>query len=256
MIFTNNQKNTISQVPIPNSYSGAFSARYLRSHPPVLTMPNEQVRNTPRQFSFDGKPSTTTLSYDGGPSPDNPRIPTLLRRSGILAPNTAVLPAEPAKSELPKHKPMKWGEPTWFMFHTIAEKIKPEYYIQYRSEIMNIIRIVCNTLPCPICANHATQYMQNINDSQLSTKEDLQRMLWAFHNSVNERKGQPIFPNDNGQLHAKYSKANTRVIIQNFIVVHKDRQSGFRMMADDFYRNKNINMIKTWFVRNISIFEN
>jgi hypothetical protein len=231
MIFTNNQKNAISQVPIPNSYSGAFSARYLRSHPPVLTMPNEQVRNTPRQFSFDGKPSTTT-------------------------PNTAVLPAEPAKSELPKHKPMKWGEPTWFMFHTIAEKIKPEYYIQYRSEIMNIIRIVCNTLPCPICANHATQYMQNINDSQLSTKEDLQRMLWAFHNSVNERKGQPIFPNDNGQLHAKYSKANTRVIIQNFIVVHKDRQSGFRMMADDFYRNKNINMIKTWFVRNISIFEN
>jgi hypothetical protein len=232
MIFTNNQKNTISQVPIPNnSYSGAFSERYLRSHPPVLTMPNEQVRNTPRQFLFDGKPSTTT-------------------------PTTVVLPDKPTTPELLQHKPMKWGEPTWFMFHTIAEKIKPEYYTQYRSEIMNIIRIVCNTLPCPICANHATQYMQNINDSQLYTKEDLQLMLWAFHNSVNERKGQPIFPNDNGQLHAKYSKANTRVIIQIFIVVHKDRQSGFRMMADDFYRNKNINMIKTWFVRNISIFEN
>jgi hypothetical protein len=98
--------------------------------------------------------------------------------------------------------------------------------------------------------------MQNINDSQLSTKEDLQRMLWAFHNSVNERKGLPFFPNDNGQLRAKYSKANTRSIIQHFLIVHKDKQSGFRMMADDFYRNKNINMIKTWFARNISIFEN
>jgi hypothetical protein len=232
MIFTNNQKNMMRQVPVPNSYTTAFSAKYLRSHPPILAMPNEHARSIPRQFSFDGKPSTAKT------------------------PTTVALPEKPATPELPQQKPMKWGEPTWFMFHTIAEKIKPEYYIQYRSEIMNIIRIVCNTLPCPICANHATQYMQNINDSQLSTKEDLQRMLWAFHNSVNERKGLPFFPNDNGQLRAKYSKANTRSIIQHFLIVHKDKQSGFRMMADDFYRNKNINMIKTWFARNISIFEN
>ena len=230
MIFTNNQKNTITQVPVPHSYTGAFSARYLRSHPPILSMPNEQqLRSNSRQYIQQPPPTI----------------------------NRAVTPTEPAP-EIPQTqpKPMKWGQPTWFMFHTIAEKIKPEYYIQYRNEIMNIIRIVCNTLPCPICANHASQYMQNIHDSQLSTKEDLQRMLWAFHNSVNERKGQPFFPNDNGQLHEKYSRANTRVIIQNFLVVHKDKQSGFRMMADDFFRNKNINMIQTWFVRNISIFEN
>lgn len=227
MIFTNNQKNLISQTAIPHSYAGAFSARYLRSHPPTLSMPNEHMRSAPHQIAVQ-RP---------------------------YAPVSSPPPAEPAPV-LSQPKPMKWGEPTWFMFHTIAEKIKPEFYIQYRSEIMNIIRIICNTLPCPICANHATQYMQNINDSQLSTKEDLQRMLWAFHNSVNERKGLPFFPNDNGQLHEKYSRANTRAIISNFIVVHKDKQSGFRMMADDFYRNKNINMIKSWFVRNISIFDN
>ena len=225
MIFTNNQKTLISQNATPHSYTGAFSRRYLRSHTPALSMPNEHIYSGPRQ-------SAVQPSY-------------------VPAPRTI----EPAP-DLPQPKSMKWGEPTWFMFHTIAEKIKPEFYIQYRSEIMNIIRIICNTLPCPICANHATQYMQNIHDSQLSTKEDLQRMLWAFHNSVNERKGLPFFPNDNGQLHEKYSRANTRAIIQNFIVVHKDKQSGFRMMADDFYRNKNISMIKSWFVRNISIFDN
>ena len=228
MIFTNNQKNTISQVPIPHSYTGAFSARYLRSHQPALSMPNEQKHSMPRQYAVQP-----------------PSAPVKAAKQI----STEVV------SDLPKPKPMKWGEPTWFMFHTIAEKIKPEYYTQYRSELMNIIRIVCNTLPCPICANHASQYMQNINDSQLSTKEDFQRMLWAFHNSVNERKGQPFFANDKGQLHAKYSRANTRGIIQNFIVVHKDKQSGFRMMADDFYRNKSINMIKSWFVRNISLFD-
>lgn len=227
MLFTNNQTKTILQVPIPHSYTGAFSARYIRAHPPSLPMPNEQSLNPTTKYIQSSIPSQSR-SYEPAPEVSRP---------------------------LPLPKLMKWGEPTWFMFHTIAEKIKPEYYVQYRSEIMNIIRIVCNTLPCPICANHASQYMQNINDSLLYTKEDLQRMLWAFHNSVNERKGHPVFPNDNGQLHAKYSRANTRVIIQNFIVIHKDRHAGFRMMADDFYRNKNINMIKSWFVRNISIFD-
>jgi len=228
MLFTNNQKNLIQQVPMPHSYTGAFSSRYMRAHPPILSMPNENTRSIPRQF-ITQQPSAPAVSRTVTPIESTP--------------------------EVPKPKQMKWGEPTWYMFHIIAEKIKPEFYTQYRSEIMNIIRIVCNTLPCPICANHATQYMQNISDSQLSTKEDLQRMLWAFHNSVNERKGQPFFPNDKGQLHDKYSRANTRAIIQNFIVVHKDKQSGFRMTTDDFYRNKNINMIKSWFIRNISIFE-
>lgn len=230
MIFTNNQKNLIHQVPMPQSYASAFSARYMRAHSPALSIPNEQMRSLPRQF-ITQQPSAPVASRTVTTIESAPDVPQ----------------SQP--------KQMKWGEPTWYMFHTIAEKIKSELYTQYRSEIMNIIRIVCNTLPCPVCANHATQYMQNINDLQLSTKEDLQRMLWAFHNSVNERKGQPFFPNDKGQLHDKYSKANTRVIIHNFIVVHKDKQSGFRMMADDFYRNKNINMIKSWFVRNISIFE-
>jgi hypothetical protein len=230
MLFTNNQKNIVMQVPNHHSYTGAFSSRYMRAHPPALSMPNEHTRSIPRQFITQ-----------------QPSVPAVSR--------TATLIESASDPEVPKPKLMKWGEPTWYLFHTIAEKIKPEFYTQYRSEIMNIIRIVCNTLPCPICANHATQYMQNINDSQLSTKEDLQRMLWAFHNSVNERKGQPFFPNDKGQLRNKYSRANTRAIIQNFIVVHKDKQSGFRMTTGDFYRNKNINMIKSWFIRYISIFE-
>lgn len=234
MIFTNNQKNTILQVPIPHNYTGAFSSRYLRAHPPSLPTNNPAVsQRVPSQYTL----------YETAAA-----LPRQVVSQTVTTPgNTA---------EISQHKPMKWGEPTWFMFHTIAEKIKPEYYLQYRSEILNIIRIVCNTLPCPICANHASQYMQNINELQLHTKEDLQRLLWTFHNSVNERKGQPFFKNENGQLHAKYSRANTRAIIQQFIRVHSDKHSGFRMMADDFYRNKNIHMIKTWFIRNISIFDN
>lgn len=232
MIFTNNQKTTITQAAIPHSYAGTFSARYLRAHPPNITPPSNNNRSAISPYSLYAQPAPV--------------------------PRPVVAPSPPPTGntvEITQHKSMKWGEPTWFMFHTIAEKIKPEHYLQYRGELMNIIRIVCNTLPCPICANHATQYMENINESQLSTKEDLQRMLWAFHNSVNERKGHPVFPNDRGQLHAKYSRANTRAILQQFIMVHKDKQSGFRMMADDFYRNKNVHMIKTWFTRNISIFE-
>ena len=36
------------------------------------------------RFESNTETSSNTLSYDGGPSPDNPRTPTLLRRSGVL----------------------------------------------------------------------------------------------------------------------------------------------------------------------------
>jgi hypothetical protein len=46
--------------------------------------------------THEGKPypATILLSYDGDPSPDNPRIPTLLRRSGILANRTPEYPSK------------------------------------------------------------------------------------------------------------------------------------------------------------------
>ena len=153
----------------------------------------------------------------------------------------------------PKKKTMKWGEPTWFLFHTLAEKIKPEYFAQYKNELVEIIKTICNSLPCPTCAKHATEYMAKINFATIRTKADLQVLLWSFHNEVNQRKGFPIFPYESVQ--AKYSKAITRNIIQEFMSHHEDKHASFRMIADDYFRKKVVSNLKTWFLKNIEIFE-
>ena len=36
-----------------------------------------------------------------------------------------------------------WGEPTWFFFHTLAEKIDPVYYRNNYKEIWEFIKKIC-----------------------------------------------------------------------------------------------------------------
>jgi len=166
------------------------------------------------------------------------------------------IPAEivpPPTQVGPSTKSMKWGEPTWFLFHTLAEKIKPNEFEFYKLELFEIIKTICNTLPCPDCANHATEYMSKVNFKNIRTKTDLQIMLWTFHNEVNQRKGFGIFPMDD--LSPKYSKSITRNIIQHFIHHHEDKHASFRMIADDFHRKRISAGLRTWFLKNIDIFE-
>ena len=68
---------------------------------------------------------------------------------------------------------IKWGKPTWQFFHMLAHKIKPEYFKQVRIELLNTIYSICSTLPCPVCSEHAKQYMNSINFNNIQTKEDL-----------------------------------------------------------------------------------
>ena len=168
--------------------------------------------------------------------------------------STAMVPTPPPPTpEDPAKKPMKWGEPTWFLFHTLAEKIKQEYFNEYKHELFEIIKTICNTLPCPNCANHATEYMKKIYFQNIRYKEDLQRMLWAFHNEVNTRKGFAIFPFED--VSTKYSTANTRNIIHHFIRHHKDKHASLRMIADDFHRSRVSNNLQSWFMQHIDIFD-
>lgn len=153
----------------------------------------------------------------------------------------------------PKKKPMKWGEPTWFLFHTLAEKIKPEYYLEIQKELLNLIYTICSNLPCPTCAKHATQYLNAINFNTLSTKESLKMMLFRFHNEVNKRKGFPDFPLE--QLSTKYSTANTVNIIHNFMPHFEDRSGSIRLIADNLHRSRVALQMRAWFNKNIGFFE-
>lgn len=158
-----------------------------------------------------------------------------------------------ADPEVPALKKMKWGEPTWFLFHTLAEKIKPEYFEIVKSELLNIIYTICANLPCPNCANHAVTYMKNINFNSIATKHHLRIMLYNFHNEVNKRKGFAEFPYE--ELSVKYSQANTVNIIHYFMPFFEDKHASIRMIADDLHRGRIAIQLKAWFNKNIGYFE-
>ena len=58
---------------------------------------------------------------------------------------------------------MKGGEAIWFLFHTLAEKIKEEHFQSNKYEMINMVKSICTNLPCPKCSDHATAYMKRLN---------------------------------------------------------------------------------------------
>jgi len=154
--------------------------------------------------------------------------------------------------EKPKVKTMKWGEPTWFLFHTLSEKIKDESFASLKPELIQLIYSICTNLPCPDCSNHAKAYLDKINFNMIQNKEQLINMFFVFHNSVNNRKGYPLFKYD--ELREKYSKAITINIIQNFLVTFSQKNKNVHMIANDMYRKRILNTITRWFDKNIQSF--
>lgn len=168
-------------------------------------------------------------------------------KTKALTPDLA--PIETSSSTIKK---MKWGEPTWILFHTLAEKVKPEYFQEIRMDMLNIIYTICSNLPCPDCAKHATMHLNSINFNNIRTQDDLRIMLYQFHNLVNKRKGIPEFPFD--QLAPKYSSANTVNIIHYFMPFFEDKHASIRMIADDMHRSRIALQLKSWFNKNIGCF--
>ena len=147
---------------------------------------------------------------------------------------------------------VRWGEPTWFLFHTLSVKVRDEDFLRVREGLLNCIYSICVNLPCPLCADHAKTYLEGVNFNTIQTKEDLQRLLYTFHNSVNVRKNYPMFPYD--ELLSKYSLANTNNIIRNFMMHFSEKSHNPKLAAGDFLRSRLVGVLKQWFNDNIQAF--
>lgn len=140
---------------------------------------------------------------------------------------------------------IKWGRPTWRFFHVIAHKIKPEHFKQARKEMLDAIYSICSTLPCPVCSEHAKQYLNAINFNTIQTKEDLKDMLYNFHNAVNIRKNYAPFSRE--ELDATYGQFNTIAVAREFLFYYKDRHRSMKLVADDLIRSRISANIQIWF---------
>ena len=56
------------------------------------------------------------------------------------------------------------------LFHTLAEKIKEEYFNYYSHGIITLIKRICYCLPCPYCREDAQKYLSSFNFKLIKSK--------------------------------------------------------------------------------------
>ena len=222
MQFVNNRPNNNYN---NNTFTMPYNVYYKK---PIQN--NNNVQSTVRINSVEKTIQTTSVQI----------VNQIIKQNPIVSPT------------IPQQKKMKWGEPTWFLFHTLAEKVKEEYFQSIRYELLNTIVIICKNLPCPDCANHATEYMKKVDFNSIRSKQDLKLMLFQFHNVVNQKKQFPLFSVID--LDSKYSNANLVNIIQLFMFHFQDKHRSVRMIANDLYRSRVADQLKIWFNNNICYF--
>lgn len=148
---------------------------------------------------------------------------------------------------------LEWGAPIWTFFHTLAEKIKPEYYQKKSKELFDIITLICKNLPCPICTEHATKYLNKINVLSLKTKDDMKLMLFQFHNEVNKRKQYQLF--SLSELDSKYASAVTLQVMNNFIASYSKKSRNVQLIATEMGKTAALKQTRQWLNDNLHIFE-
>ena len=147
----------------------------------------------------------------------------------------------------------EWGPCTWYLFHTLAEKVKNDSFLVVKDELISIIKRICSNLPCPECAGHAQHKMNTLNIHSIRSKRDLQLMLLSFHNDVNNRNGKPLFTEQ--QLDEKYRTAKTSQIVQYFVQVWNKPNTNPKMMTASFHRGNVMSDFMNWWKANYIHFD-
>jgi Erv1 / Alr family len=129
---------------------------------------------------------------------------------------------------------MLWGKPTWYLLHMIAEKIKPEEFVNIRISLLMLIVTICSNLPCPICATHAKEYLTKNKFTSIQTRDDLKDFFYQFHNYVNTRKNYTLLSRN--ELDILYLTCDPASIINNFIKAYNTKTKNIRLLADDLNR--------------------
>jgi len=122
-----------------------------------------------------------------------------------------------------KEKKLLWGKTTWMFFHSLAEKINPDFYKANRYMVLDMIKKICHNLPCPDCAHHATAFMNTVHVNSVPNKREFRAMLYVFHNRVNKRLGKPLYDHKFLFVH---KNRNMGIILQNFLIFFVKRYNG------------------------------
>ena len=131
-----------------------------------------------------------------------------------------------------------WGNTIWYLFHTIAHKIKEEEFLNSKKDLIFLINTICSNLPCPECSNDAINILNKVDLNKINTKQEFKIFLFNFHNHVNKKLEKPIF--NEKDLDDKYSKANILSLYKNFNIIFLSNSNIPQLMSHSFHRQHNL----------------
>jgi hypothetical protein len=149
-------------------------------------------------------------------------------------------------------KPEIWGPPIWLFIHSLVFKLKDEMYVYVGIQLFNMIKRITSYLPCPECSQHAVNFLSGINTNTIKTKDELIRVLYLFHNSVNVRKNKPLY---NFSDLNKYESVNLQQAYNNFRKVYHNR-GNMNLLAESFQRDLILKDLKIWLSHHSNKFDN
>ena len=123
----------------------------------------------------------------------------------------------------------EWGNITWILFHTLAEKVNKEHFPNVKNELISFIKMTCHNLPCPICSNHAIQNLSKAKLNLINTKADMIEFLRQFHNLVNIHTGKDTVEKE--FVISKYKKGILPNIIVEFNRIYMTKYGNFEVNA-------------------------
>ena len=128
-----------------------------------------------------------------------------------------------------------WSIPTWKMFHGIAEKVDETYYKENYRFVFNIIKYICNNLPCPYCRKEASLIINRVNVETINTKDKFIIYIFNFHNVVNQKLRKKIFKKENLKI---YKNSNIGQDILLFDKRFFKRYGGIRMFTQHIQQSQ------------------
>lgn len=140
-----------------------------------------------------------------------------------------------------------WGPITWKFLHTIVEKLIPEKFNEQRNNMIEIIKRVCETLPCPDCKLHAVQTIRSARLDLITNKEDLINFMYEFHNLVNKRTRKQHYTKD---VLTIYKDVETAKVVNEFAYIYSNVSTNNKLMSENFHRKRFLVWLREYLINN------
>ena len=146
-----------------------------------------------------------------------------------------------------------WGKYTWYLFHTMVEKIKEEYFEEEKNNLIGQIKNISANLPCPDCSEHASKLLNSYKNYHLiKSKENLINFIFEFHSIVNQKLEKEEFKKEDLK---QYKETDLRKIVVLWNSSFKTVGVNTRMLTDTMRRNRIKNQFMQYIQNNIRKFE-